>query len=144
MKNIKGLFLTLSILLVSGSGWAKDARFNVGLYVVVDNMNEAKQFYSQVFETAPAIDNGDFVGFSLGGNLFSLFAKTSFEHDLQKGNNVVPYIRVNNIEQEFSRVKALGAGLVHDHVLDEDQIKLFMFTDPSGNPIEFYELKRSE
>ncbi len=140
MKSHRLIIVTALLVVFSIQVIAEEKKFDLGLYVIVDDMTVSKIFYENIFQSEPYIDNGDFVGFSLSGSLFALFAKTEFEHSLVRGTGTVPYIRVNNIESEFQRLKALDVNLVHDEVVDEGVIKLFMFKDPDNNPIEFYSL----
>jgi predicted enzyme related to lactoylglutathione lyase len=114
--------------------------YKPGVYVVVDDMTRAKHFYTSLFQTDPTVDNGSFVGFRINGALFALFAESAYDHPLIKGNNVVPYIQVDDIESEFARVRELAPRMVHDRIITEGPIRLFMFIDPSGNPIEFFAL----
>jgi predicted enzyme related to lactoylglutathione lyase len=129
-----------ALMIIAGQASAEDSKFSLGLYVVTDDMTKSTKFYEQLFEAKPYVDNGSFVAFSISGNLFSLYSKEAFEHTLTRGNGVVPYIRVSDISLEFERVKALGAKMIHTEVLDEGPIRLFMFEDPGGNPVEFYSL----
>lgn len=140
MKLSKYFGSILAVLIISAQAWSDEPRFGLGLFVVTDDMSESKEFYQKLFETEAYVDNGAFVGFNLSGNLFSLFSKDAFDHPLTRGNGVVPYIKVDDIFNEFERVKSLGATMVHEEVLEEGPIQLFMFKDPSGNPIEFYSL----
>jgi predicted enzyme related to lactoylglutathione lyase len=132
------LVLTMVLAALPAHALEDDSKFSLGLYVVVKDMEESKRFYARLFESEDYIDLGDFAGFRLSGGLFSLFSASAFEHDLVKGNNVVPYIRVSDISTEFERIRLFAPRMVHDAVLNEGAISLFMFEDPSGNPIEFY------
>jgi predicted enzyme related to lactoylglutathione lyase len=139
---LRCLLITMALVAFPAQATADESKFSLGLYVVVNDMEASKAFYAKLFESDPYIDTGDFVGFRVSGNLMSLFLEAAFEHNLVRGNNVVPYIRVDDISGEFERIKAFAPKMVHDRVLDEGQIKLFMFEDPSGNPIEFYSIVR--
>ena len=112
----------------------------LGLYVVVDNIETARRFYNQLFRVEPTVDIDNFISYRLAGGLFAIYGEEAYEHSLQRGNNVVPYLQVENIDREYQRVKRLSPKMVHDTVVDEGVIKLFMFTDPSGNLIEFFSL----
>lgn len=133
----------LAVVLLIGS-WQVPAiaepQMQLGLYVVADDMSASKTFYNALFHSEPAVDFGNFVSYRIAGGLFALYAKEAFSHPFQQGNNVIPYIQVNDIEKEYERVKAISPKMVHDRVLDEGAIKLFMFTDPSGNPLEFFSI----
>jgi predicted enzyme related to lactoylglutathione lyase len=138
--NLCSMIVAVTVLVFATPIYADDEKFGLGLYVVVNDISESRDYYRQLFESEPVVDHEDFVGFRVSGGLFSLFAEDSFEHRLTRGNSVVPYIRVNDIESEFRRVKAFTDNMIHPDVVDEGPIKLFMFLDPSGNPVEFYSL----
>ena len=90
-----------------------------------------------------------FIACKIGNNIFVLYTSTTFNHPLNRGNGVTPYIRVTiieeEIEEEFERIKrispaSIDQAVVDQVIVDEGGIKLFRFTDPSGNTIEFYSL----
>jgi len=112
----------------------------LGMYVVVDDMGLAKSFYRELFMRLPTLDFGDFVSFTLDGGIFALYAEKAYSHSLLRGNNAIPYIQVENIDREFTRVRELSPRMINQAVIDEGIIKLFMFTDPSGNAVEFFQI----
>ena len=112
----------------------------LGVYVVVSELSVARQFYQAILQSPVIIENDDFVGFSVNGALFGLFTESAFSHDLRRGNNAIPYIQVEDIEAEFQRISALNATIVHDDIVREGPISLFMFNDPDGNALEFFAL----
>ena len=136
----KKLIALLTFLVVWPTFVYAETPMKLGLYVVVDDMQIAKTFYNALFATQPTVDYGNFVSYRMQGSLFALFAKESYGPVLQRGNSVVPYIQVEDIEMEFKRVSTLSATMLHKQVVDEGAIKLFMFTDPSGNALEFFSL----
>jgi predicted enzyme related to lactoylglutathione lyase len=109
-----------------------------GLYVVVSDLDRAATFYEKVFQKKPYVRNDRFIGFEVAGGLYGIFAESSYAQKLVRGNSAVPYIRVKDIEQEFERIKALGARMVHDKIVQEGPLQLFMFADPDGNRVEFF------
>ncbi len=134
------LLLLVSIPLSADSEGLESSKMGLGMYVVVDDIKRAKEFYQQVFKRKASVDYGNFVSFRIEGGIFALFSKQSFSHQLKRGNNSVPYIHVENIEAEYNRIQKIAPQMVHDAIVDEGPIKLFMFADRSGNVIEFYSL----
>ena len=72
-------------------------------YKVAD-LQKAKEWYSEAFVTQPYFDEPFYVGFNIG----------SYELGLQpdeaiKGDNVVTYWGVDDIEGEYTRFLSLGA-----------------------------------
>ncbi|MEQ9208461.1 MAG: VOC family protein [Pseudomonadales bacterium] len=138
---MKALNLVLIVLLVLPvAARAQQEEMGLGLYVVVSDLESSRSFYQSVFGKAPYFENESFTAFNVGGGLFGIFQEQAFTHELVRGNSSVPYIRVADIDVEFARIKNLGTELVHDEVVVEGPISLFMFVDPDGNPIEFYSL----
>lgn len=138
--RIAKLTLVLLLCLLPVRLLAQDGEMSLGLYVVVSDLERSKSFYTELFGAPAYFENEGFAGFSVSGSLFGLFRETDFTHELRRGNNSVPYIQVNDILKEFTRVKAMGADLVHDEIVSEGPIQLFMFKDPDGNSIEFFTL----
>lgn len=139
---LKGLFLTLTIAVATATTTvsAEAPQMRLGIYVVVEDLGEAKDFYQHLLGREPVVENADFVGYSLAGGLLGIYRVEAFTHELQRGNSAVVYIQVDDIEQEFARVSELGVKLVHEEIVREPYISLFMFQDPDGNAIEFYAL----
>jgi predicted enzyme related to lactoylglutathione lyase len=130
--------LAMVLLTFTMTAFAQSAGMRLGMYVVVDDLVVAKDFYGRLLNSEPVVENADFVGYSISGGLLGLYRETAFTHELRRGNNAVIYIGVGDIEAEFSRVQEMGATLVHEAIVREPYISLFMFEDPDGNAIEFY------
>ena len=139
---LKGLFLTLAVAVATAvtTVSAEAPQMGLGVYVVVEELAEAKDFYQRLLGKEPVVENTDFVGYSLTGGLLGIYRVEAFTHELQRGNSTVVYIQVDDIEKELVRVSELGVKLVHEEIVREPYISLFMFQDPDGNAIEFYAL----
>ena len=74
----------------------------------VPDLDQAKAWYSQVFNTAPYFDQPFYVGFAIGG--FELGLLPGGEPGTQGS---VTYWGVDGIEQEVERIVALGGTLHH-------------------------------
>lgn len=142
IRFIKDLLLGLTIAMSSAAliVSAEAQEMQLGVYVVVEDLANSKSFYQTLLGKEPVIENADFIGYSLAGGLLGIYNAEAFTHELHRGNSAVVYIRVEDIEQEFARVAQLGAKMVHEQIVREPYISLFMFTDPDGNAIEFYAL----
>ena len=125
---------------VASIGFAQPNEMNLGIYVVVSDLDASKSFYEKLFEAPPYFENEGFAGFSVSGSLFGIFHEDSFTHELRRGNNSVPYIQVEDIQAEFQRVLGLSPRMVHESIVHEGPISLFMFEDLDGNVIEFFSL----
>ena len=52
----------------------------------------------------------------------------------------MPYIRVQSVDDEYERLKALDVQMLDDKVVVEGPLKLFRFADPDGNALELFSL----
>jgi predicted enzyme related to lactoylglutathione lyase len=109
-----------------------------GLYAIVADMDRSRAFYERLFEAPPVMQNNRIVAFDVAGGLYVLFSAAASGREVVRGNNIVAFIRVADIEHEFARVKALGATLLDDAVVHEAPLALFRFADLDGNVLEFY------
>jgi catechol 2,3-dioxygenase-like lactoylglutathione lyase family enzyme len=92
----------------------------------VDNLDEAKDWYSSVLGVKPYFDEPYYVGFSVGGFEFGLDPDMS---DVSKGNNAVAY----------DQLVGLGAtSIVAPHDVGSG-IKVSTLADPFGNTIGIIE-----
>ena len=111
-----------------------------GLYVAVSDLTRARSFYSKLFATDPYVENENFIGFEVSGGRFGVMKESAYAYPMNRGNNVVPNIRVSDAQAEFERVKLLDPSMIQDGVTDLGPMKVFMFADPDGNVIEFHSI----
>jgi len=96
----------------------------------VDNIEEAKKWYSKVLGFEPYFAETYYVGFNVGGYELGLDPDTT---GLMKGNNLVAYWGVENIESALKHLLELGAK-ENDDIQDVGGgIKLATVVDPFGN-----------
>jgi len=112
----------------------------MGMYVAVSDLAAARRFYQALFATEPYLENERFVGFRLNGGRFGLMRGDAYAVPLTRGNSAVPNIRVDDIESQYERVKALEPRVLQEQITDLGGMRLFMFQDPDGNVIEFFAL----
>ena len=101
----------------------------------VDDLAQAKAWYSTILGTAPYFDEPFYVGFNVAGYELGLQPKEagSGAETPQAGPTVVAYWGVANAEEALARLVQLGARQ-HEDVQDVgDGIKVASVTDPSGN-----------
>ena len=130
-------------------------------YLIVKDMEKSTAFYTSFFGTEP--DNycpGRFVVFDAGNTKLSLYNPkydntlfqsgadlsdnfneayiTAKQKPVQYGNNVVLNIGVDDLANEYERVKRLGIGEMSDIVYINIAAPYWCFwlTDPDGNCIE--------
>lgn len=73
----------------------------------VGNIDNAKEWYSKAFGVEPYFDEPFYVGFNIGG--YELGLQPEEETDIEKGESVLSYWGVNNVEEAFNHILELGA-----------------------------------
>ncbi len=108
------------------------------LYVAVSDMSQAIAFYRQVFQGEPMQRSDPYSAFDVGGVRFGLFNSAFYSYPLVVGNNCIPNVQVTEIDAEHERIRPLASKITE--VQDLGPLRLFVFADPGGNGIEFYEV----
>lgn len=139
------LSLLLPILLCfacpAAAGSAHERRIErFGVYVVVADLDRARAFYETLFGEPPYVTTPALVGFDVEGGLYALVAARVYRPNVRRGDNAIPYLRVRDIDAEFERVRQIAPNMLDQAVVAEGPIRLFRFTDPDGNMIEFFSL----
>ncbi|PLK45056.1 VOC family protein [Emticicia sp. TH156] len=98
----------------------------------VGNLDEAKAWYSSVFETEPYFDQPFYVGYNIGG--FELGLVPDEKND-GKTDGVVTYWGVADVEAVLATLLANGATLYEDPTDVGDGIKVAAAKDPWGNVV---------
>lgn len=113
----------------------------MGVYVVSNDLERSGAFYTAIFGASPQIKTDTFMGFDVAGGLFAVVSKATYAPGASLGGNVVPYIKVPDINAAFAHVRAVAPGaLASAEVIEEPYLSLFKFTDPDGNMLEYYAL----
>lgn len=99
----------------------------------VDDIKRATEWYTQAFETTPYFNEPFYVGFNIGG--YELGIQPEENEPTPKGENVVAYWGVNNIQETYDRLITLGA-TVHEQPQNVgENIITASLKDPFGNVI---------
>lgn len=99
----------------------------------VDDLRQAKEWYSKVFQVPPYFDEPFYVGFNVAGYELGLLEEQM--PATSKSANVLSYWGVDNIEQEVERFISLGASLDQMPSNVGGEIKVATVKDPWGNLI---------
>ena len=102
----------------------------------VDDIERAKQWYSDLTGTAPYFDQPFYVGFNIGGYELGLDPDMS---DVSRGNYAATYWGVDDIGDAFERLRSLGAEIVSEIMDVGDGIKVASVKDPFGNVVGIIE-----
>ncbi|MCD6018115.1 MAG: hypothetical protein K0S53_1236 [Bacteroidetes bacterium] len=73
----------------------------------VGNIDNAKEWYSKAFGAKPYFDETFYVGFNIGG--YELGLQPEEQIEIQKGESVLTYWGVNNVNETFYHFLQLGA-----------------------------------
>lgn len=117
----------------SMSNKPKEAGMFQGLRTViyhVDDLQKAKEWYSNVLGIKPYFDEPFYVGFNVGG--FELGLDPDMKN-ISKGNNVVAYWGVKDAKAAYRRIQDLGAKKHSDPREVGGGIVVATVTDPYGN-----------
>ena len=96
----------------------------------VSDITKAKEWYSDAFNTQPYFDEPFYVGFNIAGYELGLQPDESV-----KGDNVVTYWGVEDINTEYNRFLKLGATEREAPQNVGGDITTASITDPWGNVI---------
>lgn len=111
----------------------------MGTYVVASDLAASRTFYRALLQMEPVFENPVFIGFYIEGGLLGIASRAQFAADATVGGNVVPYIRVKNIDAAFAHArKVAGDRMETPAIIREGPIALFKLRDPDGNLVEFY------
>ena len=72
----------------------------------VEDLNAAKEWYSKAFDTNPYFNEPFYVGFNISGYELGLLPQ---ENAISKGENVLSYWGVDDIQKAFQNLLDLGA-----------------------------------
>lgn len=100
---------------------------------VVPDLEAAKAWYTQAFQTTPYFDEPFYVGFNLGG--FELGLLPEEKPVAQRSENILTYWGVENIAAEFNRFIELGATSHEPPTNVGGPIEVATVKDPWGNVI---------
>ena len=102
----------------------------------VDDLNKAKAWYTKVLGVKPYFDEPFYVGFNVGG--FELGLDPDMK-SVTKGNNVIAYWGVKDIDASYQKVLELGAQPQSQVQEVGDGIRVATVTDPFGNVVGLIE-----
>ncbi|HPF12024.1 MAG TPA: VOC family protein [Flavobacteriaceae bacterium] len=98
----------------------------------VNDLQEAKAWYTKAFETKPYFDEPFYVGFNVKGYELGLLP---IEGSITYGDNSYSYWGVKDIQQTFDRLLDLGASVYEAPNNVGDEIMVAGVKDPWGNII---------
>ena len=110
------------------------------VYVCVEEMARAVDFYRDLFETEPEQEEERFSKFEFDGGDFGLYNAGYDGYEIDFGDNCVPNFEVADAEAAYRRIEALAPEMVHDEIQEFGEYRTFHFIDTEGNEIEVFSL----
>lgn len=113
--------------------------------LVTKDIRSLADFYRRVLQIEPQFYGDDYVEFPFGGVTLSIFSLKAQEEMapasvLEISNKSVMFeFEVNNVEEQFTRVRELGVEIVKPVTVQSWGNKSFYFRDPDGNLLNFFE-----
>ena len=92
-------------------------------------------FYEKVLEKKPDMEEGGWYGFSAGGCFLSLGAHDKVKGEAKNPERIILNFETNDIDEEFARIKKLGATVIAEpyNMEGEGPHQVATFADPDGN-----------
>ena len=106
-------------------------RLRTVAYIVAD-LDKAKEWYSNAFETKPYFDEAYYVGFNIGGYELGLLPE---EKPTTKADGVLAYWGVDDIKRIFEKLIDQGASVHEEPKNVGGELMVASVTDPWGNII---------
>ncbi|QLH80757.1 VOC family protein [Halosimplex pelagicum] len=107
------------------------------VYVGVEDMDRALEFYEALFGTEPAQADDRFSTFAFDGVDFGLYDASADGGSVEYGDNCVPNFEVGDVDAAFERVSELAPEVVHG-IVDIDGYRCFHVRDTEGNTVEIF------
>ena len=101
-------------------------------------MKGSVDFYSALFDSAPAISLPEFIAFNVAGGWFAIVSRERYAPHAKPGSGSVPYLQSSNLATLQSRVAAMSDDA--PKIIREPGINLLKIRDPNGQLIEFFQL----
>jgi predicted enzyme related to lactoylglutathione lyase len=111
------------------------------VYVGVEDMDRALDFYRDVFGVEPEQAEERFSTFAVGPVDFGLYDAGHDGHEFTFGDNCVPNFEVADVATARDRIEETPAEMVHDDILEFGDYRTFQFVDTEGNTIEVFSIE---
>ena len=108
------------------------------IYVSAKNFERAKKWYREILvKRAPDNETDRFVFWTLGDVHFGVFNPDVTEEEIRFGNNCVPNIEVEDVDELFDELKSRNVEIVMQPN-DVNGTRIFQCYDSEDNILEFY------
>ena len=129
------LLLATFIFSISVSAEQQKPSNMLGLRTViyeVENLAAGIEWYSKAFGVKPYVNTPEYVGFNIRGYELGLMPVSK---STQKGNNVLSYWGVEDVDKQYQKLLRLGAKVNTPVIPVGGGIRLGTVVDPFGNVV---------
>lgn len=105
------------------------------LYICVDDMERAINFYEQLFEQKAIVRDEIYSVFDINGFRYGLFNYKKMNEKHTYGNNCLPSIEVSDLNKFIEKLKMLGSKIVFP-ITEIGSNYVLEFVDSEGNSLE--------
>ncbi|WP_227353454.1 VOC family protein [Haladaptatus salinisoli] len=108
------------------------------VYVCVEDMARALDFYRALFEAEPAQEVDRFSTFEFDAANFGLYNPEYDDFGFESGTNCIPNFEVDDVDAACHRIETIAPEMVHDEILEFGTYRTFRLLDTEGNEIEVF------
>ncbi len=100
-----------------------------------ENSKELGDFYKKVFDKDPEWSDGGYYGFLVGNGFFTVGPHDKVHGKNSDPNRILLNFETEEVEEEFKRIKDLGATVVAEpyHPMEDESVMIATLADPDGN-----------
>ena len=97
------------------------------------NPKTMSEFYQKVFAKAPDMVDGDWSGWQVGASFFGVGMHSEVGPKNPDPARIMLNFETNSIQEEFARIKSLGAKVIKEPYEMGGGMWVATFEDPDGN-----------
>lgn len=103
--------------------------------VMLGSMNpkESANFYQQVLEKDPEMEEDGWFGFQAGGTFLTIGEHSEVKETAQEPQRIILNFETNEVQAEFDRIKAIEGVTVVKEPYEMGGGMIATFADPDGN-----------
>ena len=108
------------------------------LYILVKDTDRAIKFYTDILGLVLYRRQDRYSIIKIEDTYLGLLNEKYLDEKIVYGNNCIPVFKVDNIEEEFTKLKDLNITFITEIITLTD-VRLFQFYDTEGNILEIYQ-----
>ncbi len=110
--------------------------------IITKQLKETKNFYVELLNCEAVFESDWYVqlaspkGLEIGLLIKGHYSQPNFLHQAYNGNGVVLSFEVDNVDDEYTKIKASGLAIVYELKTEEWGQRHFMLRDPNGMVVD--------